>query len=201
MEMTPLPSRSKVAKSSYSSRYSNCYCWFMRGLRMEEDWWEGVGREDVLRLLILYYNRACQLSPYLSTATGSSVPPSPPRLALGQKKAQEGLVQLPQSCLVKNKSPPEGQGLEQQPPVSPRLPPPARAVYHNKEADFNYNDVCVVVERMLASGLGEKNLLFGYSNPQMKEWAALQKYMQKNSLNLLSVAKFIEQALKFDLYL
>ena len=35
----------------------------------------------------------------------------------------------------------------------------------------------------------------------MKEWATLKKYMEGNSLNLLSVAKFIEQSLRFDLYL
>jgi hypothetical protein len=47
--------------------------------------------------------------------------------------------------------------------------------------------------------MGEKNMLFGYSNKTMKEWATLKKYMEGNCINLLSVAKFIEQSLRFDL--
>lgn len=42
-------------------------------------------------------------------------------------------------------------------------------------------------------------MLFGYSNKTMKEWATLKKYMEGNCINLLSVAKFIEQSLRFDL--
>lgn len=42
-------------------------------------------------------------------------------------------------------------------------------------------------------------MIFGYSNKIMKEWATLKKYMESNLLNLLSVAKFIEQSLRFDL--
>lgn len=42
-------------------------------------------------------------------------------------------------------------------------------------------------------------MIFGYSNKTMKEWATLKKYMESNLLNLLSVAKFIEQSLRFDL--
>lgn len=53
---------------------------------------------------------------------------------------------------------------------------------------------------MLHTDLAEKNLLFGYSNPVMKEWYNLKQYMGKNLVNLLNVAKFIEQSLKFDLY-
>ena len=76
---------------------------------------------------------------------------------------------------------------------------------------MNTSNVLIIIVRLqfqrcehdsltdVAKRHGLKNLLFGYSDPHTKEWAALQKYMQKNNLNLLSVAKFIEQALKFDL--
>lgn len=65
---------------------------------------------------------------------------------------------------------------------------------------FNYNDVSQTVELLAQTPLGEKNMIFGYTNKTMKEWATLKKYMESNSLNLLSVAKFIEQSLRFDLY-
>lgn len=66
---------------------------------------------------------------------------------------------------------------------------------------FNYSDVSQTVELLAQTPLGEKNMIFGYANKTMKEWATLKKYMEGNSLNLLSVAKFIEQSLRFDLYL
>jgi hypothetical protein len=46
----------------------------------------------------------------------------------------------------------------------------------------------------------QKNMLFGYGDKRVKEWTTLKKYMEGNSLNLLSLAKFIEQSLRFDLY-
>jgi hypothetical protein len=54
---------------------------------------------------------------------------------------------------------------------------------------------------MLSTNLAESNIIFGYSNKNMKEWSSLKKYMDGNLLNLLSVAKFIEQSLRFDLYI
>lgn len=56
-----------------------------------------------------------------------------------------------------------------------------------------------VVDLLLQTDLAQKNLLFGYSDKRVKEWTTLRKYMENNSLALLSVAKFIEQSLKFDL--
>lgn len=56
-----------------------------------------------------------------------------------------------------------------------------------------------MVDLLLQTDLAQKNLLFGYSDKRVKEWTTLRKYMENNSLALLSVAKFIEQSLKFDL--
>jgi hypothetical protein len=82
---------------------------------------------------------------------------------------------------------------------SPRLPRPQRAEYPPTNLGFNFNDIAQTVELLSQTNLGEKNMIFGYSNKTMKEWATLKKYMESNLLNLLSVAKFIEQSLRFDL--
>jgi hypothetical protein len=47
-------------------------------------------------------------------------------------------------------------------------------------AGFNYNDVSQTVDLLAQTNLGEKNMLFGYSNKTMKEWATLKKYMESN---------------------
>jgi len=61
-------------------------------------------------------------------------------------------------------------------------------------------DVDKVAELLLDTDLAkEKSMLFGYSDKQVKEWTALKKYLSGNHLNLLNLAKFIEQSLRFDL--
>jgi hypothetical protein len=47
----------------------------------------------------------------------------------------------------------------------------------------------------------DKSMLFGYADKKVKEWTTLKKYMEGNHLTLLNLGKFIEQALRFDLYL
>jgi len=44
-------------------------------------------------------------------------------------------------------------------------------------------------------------MLFGYTDKRVKEWTNLRKFMESKNVGLLSNAKFIEQSLKFDLYL
>ena len=61
-------------------------------------------------------------------------------------------------------------------------------------------DVVALVDMILQTDLAnQKNLLFGYSDKNVKEWTTLKKYMDGNNINLLSLAKFIEQSLRFDL--
>ena len=61
-------------------------------------------------------------------------------------------------------------------------------------------DVDKVAELLLGTDLAkEKSMLFGYSDKQVKEWTTLKKYLGGNHLNLLNLAKFIEQSLRFDL--
>ena len=65
---------------------------------------------------------------------------------------------------------------------------------------FNYKDVVAIVDMILQTDLAnQKNLIFGYSDKRVKEWTNLKKYMDGNQLNLLSLAKFIGQSLRFDL--
>ena len=57
-----------------------------------------------------------------------------------------------------------------------------------------------MVDLLLQTDLAQqKNILFGYSDKRVKEWTTLKKYMSSNQLNLLNLAKFIEQSLRFDL--
>ena len=61
-------------------------------------------------------------------------------------------------------------------------------------------DVEKVAELLLATDLAkEKSMLFGYADKQVKEWTTLKKYLSNYHLNLLNLAKFIEQSLRFDL--
>lgn len=63
-------------------------------------------------------------------------------------------------------------------------------------------DVGQVVELLLKTDLAQsKSMLFGYADKRVKEWTTLKKYMEGNHLALLNLGKFIEQALRFDLYL
>jgi hypothetical protein len=73
----------------------------------------------------------------------------------------------------------------------PRLPRPELAKYSPPHSAFSYVDVQAVVELLLQTDLAQKNLLFGYSDKRVKEWTTLKKYMDNNSLSLLSTAKFI----------
>lgn len=58
--------------------------------------------------------------------------------------------------------------------------------------DFNFNDIEKVVDLLLQTDIAQqKSILFGYSDKKVKEWTTLLKYMQGNSLMLLSLAKFI----------